>query len=382
MQEAYSGQRSVSIDVVSWPSGLYIVVVNERWVRRFLFSKEARSDAFGRWDAASAECVASNLVVKATLFAHPQSPAQKHRFVVKSKVMKIQKIITCLLFIFFGLNSFGQCPDANVYLKTQGAVDSFEINYPNCHNLLKGLYIRPILFQNLSDITNLSGLAGITEIGQGLSIRKNPDLIDLQGLENISHIGGGLDISNNKNLKNLNPLSGAMDGTGGWLFIMNNDSLENLMSLNGASFINVEISGNNNLQYLADSIFTSTNVMFFIIEDNPKLLSLNGLNNTQSAIGVRIENNDALSNFHGFDSLSRVGWEGLWIIDNDALLNLNGLESLLEVYYAPEDPGLPFGTDIIIKDNDVLQSLEGMGALIEIFSLDIINNNALVSYRG
>jgi hypothetical protein len=63
-----------------------------------------------------------------------------------------------------------------------------------------------------------------------------------------------------------------------------------------------------------------------IIENNPRLVNIRGLNNLLEAGFISIEKNDRLENIDGFDSLERRG--GMYIRENGVLNSLKCFESL------------------------------------------------------
>ncbi len=103
----------------------------------------------------------------------------------------------------------------------------------------------------------------------------------------------------------------------------------------------------------------------FVIDNNPQLVSLAGLENLTDFAGgnLIISNNPTLSSLNG---LGAIGFSWVQIINNDALTNLSGLEGLVESFL------------IRIEDNDALQDLSGL----DNYSIgvgNIIRNNASLS---
>src|SRR5690606_35451153 len=109
----------------------------------------------------------------------------------------MKKIIQLLLFLFIGINMFGQCPTTNLPFVSQAQVDSFIVLNPNCTEITGDLVIQGAW------ITNLNGLANITSITGNLIINQASSLQTVNGLNSIQSIGGSLGIVQT-GLSNLN----------------------------------------------------------------------------------------------------------------------------------------------------------------------------------
>jgi hypothetical protein len=83
---------------------------------------------------------------------------------------------------------------------SQSEIDSFHVNYTNCHKLEGEVEIRG------EDITNLSGLSGVDSISFRLSIYSNGLLQNLDGLDSIKYIGASLVILGNDVLNDIKSL--------------------------------------------------------------------------------------------------------------------------------------------------------------------------------
>jgi hypothetical protein len=137
----------------------------------------------------------------------------------------------------------GCLPDG-IEFTTQSQIDSFQINYPNCTEILGDVGIYE------GDITNLNGLSVLTSIDGTLAIANNPVLTSLTGLEGLTSIGGNLDIAWNPVLTSLTGLEG-LTSIGGELFqISGNDALTSLTGLDNLTSIGgTLIIGGNFLGY-------------------------------------------------------------------------------------------------------------------------------------
>ena len=92
------------------------------------------------------------------------------------------------------------CPPGDVTFNTQELIDNFHIYYPSCTEIGGSVYISG------NNITNLSGLSGLTSIGGDLSITSNPLLSSLSGLDNVTSIDGSISIYSNDALTSLSGL--------------------------------------------------------------------------------------------------------------------------------------------------------------------------------
>jgi len=147
----------------------------------------------------------------------------------------MKKLLTILFSsILYCGGGWAQCPDYSVLLLTQQDIDYFAATYPNCTEIVGGLYIGDIEL-TFSEIYDLSPLNQITSIGGDLWIFYT-FLTDLNGLNNLTSIGGGefgggLWISYNHSLTSLNGLNN-LNSIGGNIGIDNNDDLIDLSALN------------------------------------------------------------------------------------------------------------------------------------------------------
>jgi hypothetical protein len=214
----------------------------------------------------------------------------------------------------------GDCPTTDVVLDSQAAVDSFFIDYPGCFISSFALQISG------SDITDLSPLNGLLGV-QSLVITDNPLLTNLNGLESLESLlpeGFGLQITNNALLEDISALSG-ISGTVG---------------------------------------------SFILIQDNPLLLSLNGLQNIirPSDDDVIIINNDALSDLQGLNGITTT--DDMIIRDNDGLISLSGLDNF------------QFTGTLEVSANALLENMNGLLAFETIFGLQIFDNPVLNDISG
>jgi len=184
-------------------------------------------------------------------------------------------LIACLLNI---TTTFSQtCLPEGISLVRQSQIDSFNIVYPDCTEIMGDLTLKS---DNPSDIVNVEALTNLTTINGNLEINDNAVLETLTGLENISRINGNLVVFNNAQLRNILGLN-SIKIVGGSLSITNNgklttlDGLDNLLTIGG----NLSIRNNDFLIRI-----TSLENLIAINGDltvwgNSILRTINGLNN-------------------------------------------------------------------------------------------------------
>ncbi|MDG1771357.1 MAG: hypothetical protein P8H30_05265 [Luminiphilus sp.] len=172
-----------------------------------------------------------------------------------------------------------------------------------------------------SDITNLDGLANLTNVWSYLSIGLNPALTNLDGLANLASLGS-LYIINNDALTNLDGLANLTSNEGG-LSIGLNDALTNVDGLANLTSFEGWLS----------------------IYNNDTLTNLDGLANITSLGGdLTIENNTALINIDGLTNLTSVGGK-LWIVENYNA-SCEGVALLLGWPSGPPDDNVAGGINI------------------------------------
>jgi hypothetical protein len=118
------------------------------------------------------------------------------------------------------------CLPDGIKFNRQKQIDSFNFYFPTCVNIIGDVLIED--FEN-SEITDLSGLAQIINIGGNFTISNNDSLTNLSGLESLLNIKGRLEIKNNPSLLNIAALQNLKNIERG-LGIQNNPKLS---SLNG-----------------------------------------------------------------------------------------------------------------------------------------------------
>lgn len=181
-----------------------------------------------------------------------------------------------------------------------------------------------------TDITDLTGLEGLTSISGRLYILYNEGLQNLDGLSGLQTVGGELRIDDNELLRTLDGLSG-VTSVGGELEIVCNETLLDLNGLSGITTVpqGLQIAGNPWLQNL-DGLSGITTVGGRLqVAWNESLQDLHGLSGITSAAGnLIIRTNRSLSDLNGLNGIGTIGGD-LFILDNQSLSNFCGLVRLL-----------------------------------------------------
>jgi hypothetical protein len=185
----------------------------------------------------------------------------------------MKRSILIILIAYFRILSFSQscCPDGIEFV-SQDQIDSFQINFPECQEILGDVIINGPDIGNLNGLnaitkidgilwiydseilTNLTGLENLDTIFGGLSVGNydyegNTSLISLDGLNNLKYLGWHLDIHDNEVLNDLSALSN-LNKVYGTIYIIENINLYTLSGLdniNANSIYDLYIMFNQNL---------------------------------------------------------------------------------------------------------------------------------------
>jgi hypothetical protein len=244
---------------------------------------------------------------------------------------RILVLFTSLSLSFAGLSQ--TCLPEGITFTTQAQIDSFQINYPDCHTIIGDVKIR-------GPVTNLNGLNTLSTIEGELEIRLCDRLKNLSGLNNLESIGNRIFLIFNDSLINLTGLESLQSiGNGLWIWHCNNLSslagLDNLIS-SGVLFIYFndvlsDITALNNLVSVESILFTA----------NPSLTNLNGLNNLTSCTGIQLDLNDSLIDISALENITNVNNGLVRFYSNQSLTSLTGLDNII---------GSSIG-DLLIWDN-------------------------------
>jgi len=318
------------------------------------------------------------------------------------------------------------CPLGYLAFTSQAQIDAFGSTYSSCNVTTGHLIISG------NDITNLSPLVNIIQVGGNFHVHNNPLLQNFNGLHNIKSVGGYIRIHNNTALTSIaaltlneqtngvldsyllienNPVLTSLDGLEsiteitGYLKIHSNPLLADMDALDGMTGIGTSTA--TTLTYRGVSVqgtaITALPDWGLITEikqelniaDNPNLTSLQGLHNITSVVTyLRIHNNgltnlDALSNLtsvggnltiHGAALTSVTGLSNLsgainghLRIENTALTSLNGLQGITAV----------IGNQVFIGYNPNLTDITALQDTdLDNITLLTVRNNASLAECG
>ena len=211
------------------------------------------------------------------------------------------------------------CRDWDITLEDQDAVNEFQVVYGPCNWVQGDLRIHDLPdsystanIDNLTDITNLDGLKGITSVEKNLVIRA-PKVADLSGLLTLRFTS------------QLN-----LDRT---------SQLASLQGLNNLEAYSITISGTEGLK------------------------SLSGLTSYGPRIGqLSISQNSGLLSLGGLEDLLEIGT--LWIYDNPDLNDISGLNSVKNTWEGSFLSQCCYGGEVTIKKNPALQNCSSLRSLL------------------
>ena len=272
-------------------------------------------------------------------------PAEQALFKIRPM---LKNYITLLLLTFAGFGLNAQCPLGDVTLSSQAEVDSFVADYPDCTEIAGELVIGGGL-SSTTDITNISGLSGLTSIAGKLRIRFNAVLTSLTGLEQLTFVGVDLSIRVNPVLTSLEGLE-QLTSIGRNFFLEENASLTSLAGLSQLTSIGGSLS----------------------VDGNAGLTSLTGLGQLTSFDGgLSIHSNPGITSLAGLENITSIG-KSVFIYDNAGLTSLTGLENMTSI-----------GQSLDIRTNNDLTSLTGLGQLTSIGGYLLVSDNpSLTSLTG
>jgi len=277
-----------------------------------------------------------------------------------------------------------------------------------------------IEYHGQDNLSDLSGLEGISSISGALSIVGNSNLSSLTGLDNIETLGGLIVYGNNMltdftGMSNLHTIEGNfmlagtrtypifgqyqvyyVEGSVGSNTLTDFDGLDNLTTIEGnmtlvehnalTDFSGLEslthIGGNLSVGRLDQDSY-SYGSQTLEHAGNEQLTSFSGLENLTSIGGrLQIVANPNLPNCMGLDNLQTTG--GLQVYENQSLSNLSGLESLtyiegdLEFYYriwlgSPNYYGEAGNNDAMTSLTG-LENLTAINGELNIFGNDVLND--------
>ncbi len=254
---------------------------------------------------------------------------------IHSNFTAMKKFCIILIALFMASGVMAQsaqpcssCLPEGITFSTQAQIDNFQSDYPGCTIVEGDVYIEGYDIINLNglsvltsiggmlsfysdgSLTSLTGLEGLTSIGEHLVIITT-DISSMAGLDNLISVGGNLQIYENYSLTSLTGLEN-LDSIGS-LAINSNDSLSDLTGLEGLTSIGGDLA----------------------IWQEASLGSMEGLQNVTSIGGeLHINYNNDLINLSGLDNIAAASIENLTITYNPSLLSCE-VQSICDYLASP-----------------------------------------------
>lgn len=240
-----------------------------------------------------------------------------------------------------------------------------------------------LLLSNLPRLSELGGMQRIEWVEGKLLIQQADMLADLDGLPSLKRVYGEVVLTENSGMVRLDGLAAV---TIGGLDVRDNPALVAIGRLEGSLIDgNVTITGNDALADLAGFAGIHDVSGFFLLQDNPSLVDLTGLDALQRVDGT-LTISGPFRNLRGLESLQRAErlrvWDGVASLDgldgleyleylyirNTALVDLRGMPSLLLITGALQ-----------IEENDKLERLDGLEVVDSLWNvLEIRENRSLI----
>lgn len=300
---------------------------------------------------------------------------------------KVIRILGLLLMISHGV--IAQQYVGDVWLKSQGEIDSFAMHYDGIKTIVGDVKIQEVV---AGDIDNLMGLQILDSIMGSIEISQNVGLVSTIGVDDIEYIGGDWRINNNAFLEEV-MMSTMLDTCWGGLSLQGNNMLVDISGLGHVKEIKgdlhlnqnealSDLSGLEQLQYIGGDC---------IVEYSDVITSLTAFGSLEVVTGgVLVRECNALVDMEGLESLTSIG-NSLSFIANESLESLEGLDELVSIggsLFLHTNPslgkleGIPHletvGGNFIVQYNDVLETLDGVENVLSMGEeIRIRDNNKL-----
>jgi len=226
------------------------------------------------------------------------------------------------------------------------------------------------LIFNYSYWDRLEGFTQLKTIGQDFQVTSCPNLIEINAFQNLQSVGQSVSISLNPQLQSFNGLQNLQE-VGADFILQHNPALPDLASLGALRRVGRNMSvENSGLSGGINGLNTLERVgSEFSFRNNPELVHLNGFQSLKF-VGSKllIAYNQNLVDLPGLEKLDTVG--GLYFNENLAVQNLNGLQSLRHV----DSLGIYFHHNPFIENLDSLQNLHYIGGDLHIESNYYLRN--------
>jgi hypothetical protein len=300
----------------------------------------------------------------------------------------IKKLIFPLL-LFWGTTLIAQCPSTSITLASQADVNNFAIDYPDC------AFVDGDVIVSGSDITDLSGLSGISSIGGQLIIENNDLLTTLSGWNEVALLGtmAKISIKNNPLLEDLTTFFGVLNEG---LELIDLPVLNDIAGFNGVSSVGaLEINGCDSLTNLVGLENAAITAQLRIEENN----GLSDISNLNAIIGplslLQIGNNPALTSFSGLQGLNMLDTGSAFIFGNIAITDFDAFTgwttapstlSIQSSLIATSLSGLANMSgpvqNLNLQLNNALTDLDGLQGITKVTQLTIGSNANLTSLDG
>lgn len=279
-------------------------------------------------------------------------------------------------------NDLLESVDAFPSLTSLGAINGFGLD--------SGLNIA----ENNS-LTSIEGFPLLEEIEGKIRIYRNPQLAQVSGFPNLITLGQELNIDYNDVLVSIGGFesletmkgftthfNGSLEGISGFSSLQiveesisfnassQNSNLKSLMAFTSLKAVRKSffIIGFKELENL-DILSNLEEVGDLVIEDNPKLLNIDGLNNIETIDGHLIFiNNQLLNDITGLSNLKNINGDLKFSNQNQitSLEGLNSLTSIQEYLIIEFNPNL--------NNLDSLESLANVGELVQLIGNQQLND--------
>lgn len=230
------------------------------------------------------------------------------------------------------------CPPGDVIFTNQAQVDAFLFQYPDCTEINGNVIVNG----EDSSITSLEGLVNLETITGNLSILST-NVQNLDDLANLTGTLNGIGIANNSQLNDISGLGGITQVNREFI-VTNNETLEDLEGLNltniGSGVSDAELESQLVLNISANANMTSLNGLESLVSLNNRMLII--ANNAQLTDIAAIENIDPAT----VGGIYILGNESLSMCNIDLLCNFGSLDEGNQVFIENNDDGCNTGAEV------------------------------------
>jgi hypothetical protein len=298
---------------------------------------------------------------------------EKIKAIFVTNILFMQHVTNIIFLLFFLLSSPFAISQThytgNIVLKTQSAIDSFPINYPDVTHVLGALFIGSgdsLQNGSIRDLTPLSQVQSVFDLYvsrndslktlyglhhidsvDNLVLYRNHGLIDLRGLDNLFFCVTAIYVEECNGLQKLTGLESVEYASD--ISIKNNTNLETISGLQKIKYSYIFVADNKSLKSLG--LLSAFKLGRITIENNPALTGIGSFpapnkNDLTSIVSFTIKNNPSLKNLDDFD-LPGGALSALVIQGNTNLENIDGLRQLKQSR-----------EELIIEDNPALKRFD------------------------